>query len=214
MAHRTDDLRIYALPSDSQRRGMAIRYAKIGSLHTDGIHTFHEMAMYGTQPWSSTARDLVFWGSTHLSGWAANRHGLHTWDALQLENNLPIDIDLYEKSSCAHPIVHANQLAGVLMLSSTQMGFFSDPLMQKLVHEYALLLTLAFDHEEFQPFECLNLRMMPDLQWQRAQINSMYIPRVLSRAQQYNLIRKEAEAMVRDEMENEFEAEVRSRYDH
>lgn len=185
--------------------GLVVRYARVGPEHADGIHTLHEVAMYGTPPWSATSQGLLYWGSTHLAGWAATRQHMQVWDVCDRSQRMSIDVDEYEQSICAHPVTRAGLLAGVLQLSSTQPGFFSHPLTRQAVHEYALLLALAFRPQEFKPFSCLHLRVMPDLLWQRSQMERWYVERVLKCVRQGGLPREEAEALVRREMELEFE---------
>jgi hypothetical protein len=195
---------------DADKKGLVIRYAKIGYDHEDGIHSLYETSMYGTSPWPLTSQHLVYWGRTHLAGWAAELQRMQRWEAHDASQYRPVDVDEHEQSSCAYPLLQADSLAGVLMISSVQPGFFSDPLVCEAVHECALLLTLAFDARDFYPCARLNLVIMPDLRWQRGEMQRVYVKRMLACVRQTGLPRRHAEAIVRREMELEFEKRVRS----
>lgn len=195
---------------DAEKKGLAIRYAKVGYEHADGIHSLYETSMYGTSPWLLTSQNLVYWGRTHLAGWAAELQRLQRWDALDDHQHRPVDIDEYEQSSCAYPLLQGGCIAGVLMISSAQPGFFSDPLVLDAVRECALLLTLAFDECDFYPCARLRLALMPDLRWQRAEMQRVYVQRMLACVNQTGLPRRHAEAIVRREIELEFEKYTKS----
>jgi hypothetical protein len=195
---------------DAEKKGLAIRYARVGHEHVDGIHSLYESSMYGTSPWPLTSQNLVYWGRSHLAGWAAELQRMQIWDALDGHQYRPVDIDEYEQSSCAYPLLQGGSLAGVFMLSSTQPGFFRNQLIQEAVHECALLLTLACNERDFYPCASLNLALLPDLLWQRAEIQRIYVKRMLDCVNETGLPRRHAEAIVRSEIELEFEQHVRS----
>jgi hypothetical protein len=190
---------------DAKKKGLAVRYAKVGCEHADGIHSLYETSMYGSSPWPLTSQNLVYWGRTHLAGWAAELQRVQTWDAQDDHQHRPVDIDEYEQSSCAYPMLQAGKLAGVLMISSAQTGFFRDQLILEAVHECALLLSLAFNERDFYSCSSLNLRLMPDLSWQRTEIQRIYVQRMLACVNQTGLPRRHAEAIVKREIELEFE---------
>ncbi|GCE30313.1 hypothetical protein KDA_58290 [Dictyobacter alpinus] len=194
---------------DERKQGIAIRYAKVGPDHGDGVHSLYETSLYGTPPWPMNAQYPVYWGRTHLGGWAAELQRMQRWDTLDGQQYRPIDIDLYEQSSCAEPIMRGNYLAGVLMVSSTQPGFFKHPFSWQVVHDYALLLNLAFSQSDFYSLSCIKLRTMPALAWQRAEMEKVYVKRVLFASRHYNLTRQQAEGRVRGELELEFEQVAR-----
>jgi hypothetical protein len=81
------------------------------------------------------------------------------------------------------------------------------------VLEYAQLLSLAFPEEDFYPFSMLNLRPMPDLKWQRAEISRSYVNRVITCVRKLEISRQDAEIHVRAEMEAEFEEIGRIQYE-
>lgn len=194
---------------DAEQKGLVIRYAKVGYDHEDGIHSLYEASMYGTSPWPLTSQNLVYWGRTHLAGWAVELRRMQRWDVRDNNPHWPVDIDEYEQSSCAYPLLQGDNLAGVVMISSVQPGFFSDPFIWEAVHECGLLLTLAFDARDFYPCSHLNLTLMPDLRWQRIEMQRAYVKRLLACVNQTGLPHRHAEMIVRREMELEFENYVR-----
>lgn len=195
---------------DEYKQGIAIRYAKVGPEHEDGIHSLYEVVLYGTAPWPMTAQHPLYWGRTHLGGWAAELRRMQIWDVQDELQRQPIDVDLFEQSSCACPIMRGGYLAGVLMISSTQPGFFQSPLSWQAVKDYALLLNLAFNQSEFYPSSQIKLHLMPSVSWQRNEMQSVYVKRMLIATHDYGLSCQLAEMQVRDELELEFEQIVRA----
>jgi hypothetical protein len=191
---------------DAERRGMAITYATLMSPHEDGIHSLHEWIMRGTEPWPHTIESKTYLGSTTLAGTAASSQRMQTWNSEDSGSRLLVEIDEYEASACATPVTRGGNIAGVLIVSSTQAGFFKDSMACKAVDEYAHLLATALSDTEFSPYKSLNLRPMPNLKWQREQIGQLFVSRVLANVRKYYISRAEAEKRVRQEMELNFES--------
>ncbi|GCF09848.1 hypothetical protein [Dictyobacter arantiisoli] len=189
---------------DAPTQGLAICYAKVGSDAGDGIHYLHEVSLYGTPPWPTTAQQLLYWGSTHLGGLAAGFQRVQLWDAHDGQQRWPLDVDVLAQSSCAHPVMRGKYFAGVLLVSSTQPGFFSHLPTRQALHEYALLFALAVPDHDFVPADRLKLCVMPDLDWQREEMKRMYIPRLLEMVRQQGLSYKQAETQLRCTMALEF----------
>jgi hypothetical protein len=190
---------------DSDRRGLAITYANLMPAHSDGIHSLREAAMRGNYPWPFSLESKAYLGSTTLAGAAAMLQRLQTWDNLGNEERLQVDIDEFERSAAACPVMHAGRIAGMLIVSSTQTSFFADPMACQAVTEYAQLLALALRDENFFPCSLLQLRPMPDVKWQRAEIERSYVNRIITYARKHMISRQEAEKHVLGEMEREFE---------
>jgi len=190
---------------DSDRRGLSITYANLMPSHEDGIHSLRETAMRGNYPWPFSLESRAYLGSTTLAGTAAMLQRLQTWDNLGNEERLQVDIDEHERSAAACPVMYAGRISGVLIVSSTQTGFFADPMACQAVTEYAQLLALAFHNEDFYPCSLLNLRPMPDVKWQRAEIGRSYVNRIITYARKHMIARQDAEQHVLVEMEREFE---------
>ena len=193
------------LHMDSERQGMAVTYAKLMPARADGVHSLIETDMRGNYPWPFELKNPAYLGSTTLAGTAAMLERLQTWDNLSELERLQVKVDEFERSACAYPVTHGGRIAGVLIVSSTQMGFFADPIACQSVLEYAQLLSLAFRESEFYPFSLLNLVPMPNLKWQRAEMGRSYVNRIVVTARKLNISRQEAEQHVRADMEIEFE---------
>ncbi len=198
------------LHMDSERLGMAITYARLMQPRPDGIHSLYEVAMCGNDPWPSSIESAAFLGSTSLAGTTAVTQRLQVWNDTDHSRSL-VEIDEFEHSACAAPVLRDGLLAGVLIFSSTQPDFFKDPQACLAVMEYALLMEVAISDKEFHPSSLLNLRPMPHLKWQRKQIAENYVNRVIICASRYAMARREAELRVQNEMELEFEEEARKK---
>jgi hypothetical protein len=190
---------------DSERLGLAITYAKLMPAHSDGIHSLCEAMMRGDYPWPFALENHAYLGSTTLAGTAAMLNRMQTWDNLEESKRLQVEVDDFERSACAYPVTRGGRIGGVLIISSTQPGFFANAVACQAVVEYAQLLSLAFPEDDFQPFSMLNLRPMPDLKWQRAEISHSYVNRIIACARKLRISRQEAEIHVRADMEAEFE---------
>lgn len=193
------------LQMDPQRQGLAITYAKLMPPHEDGIHSLREVAMQGNHPWPTLLDCNAYLGITTLACTAAMLQQLQTWDGLTHEPRLQAFIDENEHSACACPVMRAGYVAGVLIISSPQPYFFSNPIAQQAVVEYASLLALALCDTDFQSPALFNFRLMPDLKWQRAEIRRSYVNRIVTVARKYSIARQEAEQWVIRDMELEFE---------
>ncbi len=190
---------------DPERLGLSILYARLMPPREDGIHSLYELEMRGSYPWPFTLESKAYLGSTTLAGTAAMLHHMQRWNDLDSDGRLQIMADDLEQSACAQPLMLAGRMAGVLVVSSTQPGFFIDSMVCRSVIEYARLLTLALNDDDFYPFSQLHLMPMPDLKWQRAEMSRSYVNRVIACARQANLSLPEAEEHARREMEEEFE---------
>ena len=190
---------------DPEHLGLSIVYARLMPPREDGIHSLYELEMRGSHPWPFTLESKAYLGSTTLAGRAAMLQHMQRWGDLDSDWRLQIMADDLERSACAQPLMLAGRVAGVLVVSSTQPGFFIDSMACQSVIEYARLLTLALNDRDFYPSSQLCLKPMPDLKWQRAEMSRAYVNRVIACARKENLSLPEAEEYVRREMEAEFE---------
>ncbi len=209
MWHVSQAIFEYALlHMDSERLGMAITYARLMPPHKDGIHSLYEATMRGNSPWPASIESAAFLGSTSLAGTAAVTQRAQAWNAIDNSRSL-VEIDEFEYSACAAPVLRDGLLAGVLIFSSTQPDYFKDPQTILAVMEYTLLMGVAISDSEFHPSTRLNLRPMPRLKWQRKKIVETYANRVIIYARNHATARREADLQVQREMELEFEEEAR-----
>jgi hypothetical protein len=190
---------------DPKRFGLSMLYARLIPPREDGIHSLYELEMRGSYPWPFTLESKTYLGSTTLAGTAAMLQRMQQWDELDSNGRLQIMVDDLERSACAQPVMLAGRMAGVLVVSSTQPGFFMDQAICRSVVEYTRLLTLALNDCDFYPCSQIHLKPMPDLKWQREEMSRFYVSRVVACASKGNLSLLEAEEQVRQEMEEEFE---------
>ncbi|GCE05292.1 GAF domain-containing protein [Dictyobacter aurantiacus] len=192
---------------DANHLGLAVTYAKLMPAHQDGIHSLREVKMRGHAPWPDTVDSKAYLGSTTLAGAAAVLQRIQIWNDTD-NNRALVEIDEYERSACAVPVLRGGLLAGVLIVSSTHPDFFKDTTACQAVAEYALLMGVALCDREFFPSALLHLRPMPPLRWQREAITRTYLNRIIAYAHQHSTSRSEAEFWIQREMELEFEDEA------
>ena len=195
---------------DSERQGLAITFARLMPAHEDGVHSLRESTMRGNAPWPFDIESKAYLGSTTLAGAAVAMQRMLVWNNVGGGDRLQVEVDDYEASACAAPIMRGSRIAGALIISSTQSAFFNDPIACQAVVEYAQLLAVALAEQDFQLHTSLNLRPMPELRVQRTLITHSYVSRILTYARKYDISRREADLRVQREMELEFEEVART----
>jgi hypothetical protein len=195
---------------DAERHGMAITFARLMPERDDGIHALRESAMRGNTPWPFDIESKAYLGSTTLAGAAVAMQRMLVWNNVGGGDRLQVEVDDFEASACAAPVMRGGRIAGALIVSSTLSMFFNDPMACQAVVEYAQLLATALAERDFQLHTRLNLRPMPELRVQRNLITHSYVNRILIYARKYDISRWEAEMRVRREMELEFEELART----
>lgn len=204
--HVSQTLFEYALTLlDGDKQGLAITYAALMPPGPTGIHSLRESMMRGNEPWPPSFESKVFLGSNTLAGAAASTQRIQFWDSADESSRLLVEVDEHEESACATPVMRGGSIAGVLIVSSTQSGFFRDLMASKAVEEFARLLATALPDEKFYSYQYLNLRPMPALRKQRTQIAENYVGRTLTYVRKFAISRSEAELRVCQELEAEFE---------
>ncbi len=154
---------------DPENLGMAITIPRCMPPTRDGkIRTLRENLGLGTSPWKSDLEPkAMFLGAESFAG-----HVVMTGRPSALPNiahqiTLPAIKVEYEMSAAAAPIRYGNRVAGCLLLASTQPNYFSTLDQVQLIQNFADLVALAFESEEFYPFELIELQMMPPLEIQQ-----------------------------------------------
>jgi transcriptional regulator with XRE-family HTH domain len=134
------------------------------------VLSLRESVGRGTPPWTRELEQrTLFLGAESLTGYVVT-----TGRALAIQNRLeglnlfPVQWVEWEESAMAHPIMLSDQIAGCLLVSSTQPNYFLSPGRQKLVQRYAELLTIAFNAEDFYDLHQIELGRMPaaDVQYE------------------------------------------------
>ena len=137
--------------------------------HTGKIRSLHEIIRESSNtPDSYIQHRSVFLGAESLAGAALT--SLHTKVVYNFSEEraiYPRMLEIGEEcSAVACPILYTNRVAGCLLVSSPNPNYFSMQ-QQQLIERCAELFALAFTHEQFYPFETLDLHPMPPDQKQQ-----------------------------------------------
>ena len=153
---------------DPNRLGLAVKLIQCMPPSIDNkIRSLRERAGKGTPPWTADLEhDVLFLGLESLSGYSVEVRHIVSDDDLREGKTFPSYRDRYEVSAAAHPIRFEGKVAGCLLASSTQVGYFSQQRLN-LLSTFSDLISLAFDREDFYPPQMIELRVMPRPEIQR-----------------------------------------------
>ncbi len=159
---------------DPNSLGMAITVAQCMPPSRDGkVRSMREVAGRGTPPWQSTlTREALFLGIESLAGYAITKG--RTFSAENRIDRLgfyPIRWEEWEESAVVSPIWFEYRIAGCLVASSTQANYFL-PFRQNLIEQYAKLMTLAFEPEDFFDPQDIQLMIMPERKAQQSKASN------------------------------------------
>ncbi len=160
---------------DPERIGMSIRVVLCMPPGSDGkIHSLHESVGQGTPPWrDDLEQEAIFLGAESLAGYVVTSCRPAVVQNLASENfRLPAYRAEHELSAMVTPILYASQVAGCVLVSSTQTDYFNSSSRLSLISDYTQLIALAFTPEQFYPPEWLELRVMPSFDAQRVLLTS------------------------------------------
>lgn len=167
---------------DPNNLGMAIKLIQCMPPRDGKIRSLRERVGKGTPPWTADLEhDVLFLGLESLSGYAVEVRHVVSGEDLRRNNAVPSFQDEHEMSAAAHPIRFEGRIAGSLLASSTQVGYFTPPRLT-LLATFSDLISLAFDKKEFYPPHMLELRVMPRPEVQRP-ILATFRQRVTARFQ-------------------------------
>ncbi|GAC1379216.1 MAG: hypothetical protein NVS4B7_05040 [Ktedonobacteraceae bacterium] len=156
---------------DPDRTGMGIVVVRcMTPSQTDKkVHSLRESVGVGTPPWSSNLEQRgMFLGAESLCGYVVTAcRPCSTQNVDDEQSLIPAHKVEYEKSASVHPILYAGRVAGCLLVSSTQYNYFLSQARFALIEQYANLLALAFEPEEFYEPDEIELRVMPSQQIQK-----------------------------------------------
>ena len=131
------------------------------------IRSLRESIGKGTLPWSANLDNLaLFLGLESLAGYCVEVRRPVSVDDLSKDTLVPAYQTEYEISSAAHPILLGGLIAGCLLASSTQIGYFSQQRLT-LLAAFSDVIALALPQDNFYPPERLALRAMPKPEKQR-----------------------------------------------
>ena len=154
---------------DPNYLGMAITIALCmppsGVAHK--VRSLRQNTGRGTPPWNTYLdQGLLFLGIESLAGYAVSVGHLVAVQSRTEQTFTPVRWEEGEESAVASPILLGGRIAGCLIISSTQPGYFLE-FRQKLIEQYTALLTLAFRSEEFYALRDIELSLMPSQEVQR-----------------------------------------------
>jgi transcriptional regulator with XRE-family HTH domain len=133
------------------------------------VHSLRESVGQGTPPWGGELEQkALFLGAESLCGYVVTICRPAANQNVDDEQSLvPAHKVEHEKSASVHPILFAGRIAGCLLVSSTQYNYFLPQSRLALIEDYANLLALAFEPEEFYDVKDIELRIMPDQEIQK-----------------------------------------------
>lgn len=184
---------------DPNRLGMAIKLIQcMPPTERDGkVRSVRERIGKGTPPWTADLEnDVHFLGLESMSGYAIEVRHVVKDDDVTKPKMIPVIRDEYEISAAAHPIRFGGRIAGCLLASSTQPGYFSQQRLS-LLATFSDLLALAFERKEFYESGQIELRIMPTATQQAPYLASF----------RERVTRKFQEASFKGQSMNHFEAE-------
>lgn len=176
---------------DPARKGMSISVVVcVPPLRGSFVRSLRELVGIGNPPWK---RDLdhsnAFLGIESLSGSAVTRRRLvciqHREERFSLSS---VQWVAHEESAAAYPITRLSKVAGCLLVSSAQSHYFT-PALQTLMEQYANLMSLAFEHEQFFEHDKIHLQVLPNYEDQIPLLQTFH----------FRISRKFAEATARHE---------------
>jgi GAF domain-containing protein len=152
--------------------------------------------------------EVAYLGIESLAGYAlSNAHLLSIQDRSDTLMFYPARWLDWEKSSAVCPIMREGRFAGSLIVSSTQPGYFLS-YREMLIRNYAELMVLAFEPEEFYELSDIQLAMMPEFDVQEQYFHT--IRQRISKVMEEGTTKKppvnisEAEQIVWQQLEEEF----------
>jgi len=191
---------------DTNRLGMSITLVQCMPPYQKGkIRSLRERVGKGTSPWPADLEHLsVFLGVESLAGYVVQSRRPASIDNLNKDHLLPAYQTEYEVSAAAHPVMLEGRIAGCLLASSTEAGYFT-PQRMSLLGAFSDIISLAFNKVEFYAPELVDLHIMPLAPKQRPYLASFrqhVTQTILGAAEQHQHIDNlEAERMVWQELE-------------
>src|SRR5215469_5263327 len=149
---------------DPDRLGMAITVARcMPPSLGQKVRSLRESIGLGTAPWAGDLEQkAMFLGAESLAGYVATSCRPAINQNIRDEPGLlPTHQIEGEISAAIYPILYAGRSAGCLLVSSTQPNYFLLLARLTLIQQYADLIALAFEPEEFYEPQDIQLGIMP-----------------------------------------------------
>jgi hypothetical protein len=201
---------------DPENLGLAITIVKCMK-HTkhDKIYSLRQSIGQGTPPWpSDLEHKTLFLGAESLAGLVVStchpsaiqnyREEAHALLGHQFER---------EQSAAAYPILYAGRIAGCLLVSSTEPHYFFPPARLHLIADYAHLIALTLNSEDFVHPTDLELRIMPPHSEQKGAFSTFRQRTISAENKRYKATEHlDAEQYVWEELEDELLAQQQQKY--
>lgn len=175
---------------DPNQQGMAIRIATCmpPSGSQQKVRSLRERMGRGTPPWpGNLEQNGMFLGAESLAGNVVTLTHPSIIENVDEEHNLPAAREEYEKSCAIYPILYAGKIAAVFIVSSTQYNYFLPSSRTMLVQQFADLMALAFEPEDFYTTKQISLGVMPTAEIQKlhfAKFRAMMLETILNASRQ------------------------------
>lgn len=195
---------------DPNLLGMTISIAQcVKPREGNKVRSLREHVGRGTHPWKATMKhEVAYLGIDSLAGYAlSNARFLSIQDRSDYQTFYPAKWLDWEKSAAVCPIMREGRFAGCLIVSSTQPGYFLS-FREELIQNYAELMVLAFEPDEFYAATDIHLAILPDFEIQEQYFQT--IRRRITAAMEEGSTRNppltisEAEQIVWQQLEEEF----------
>ena len=160
---------------DPHRVGMAVIVVRfMPPSRKNRIRSLRESIGWGMPPWKSELdQEAILLGAESLTGYAIMSGRIVVNQNLKMGPSLfPAYRGEWEESAVAAPITFEGNIAGSLLVSSTQPDYFVLSQLN-LVTSYADLIGLAFGSEEFYGPECIDLYLLPPPAEQRGHLSRL-----------------------------------------
>jgi hypothetical protein len=157
---------------DPHRLGLGISIARcLPPANDEPVRSLLVDMGRGSAPWESNMEgETMLLGAESLAAYAVISGYQVAIANLQEEGNrYPASLSVWEQSSSAAPIAWEGRIAGALVVSSTQINYFT-PQLQQLVSDYANLIALTFHPEQFYDPQHIRFGLFPSQQEQHAHI--------------------------------------------
>lgn len=154
---------------DPHRVGMAVIVARcMPPSRENKIRSLRESIGRGTSPWKpELEQEAILLGAESLAGYSITSGRLVVNQNLEKGHSLfPAYRGVWEESAATAPITFEGNIAGCLLVSSTQPDYFL-PFRLNLITSYADLIGLAFGSEEFYEPHRIDLGLVPPQAEQR-----------------------------------------------
>jgi transcriptional regulator with XRE-family HTH domain len=149
---------------DPDERGMCLALVLcVRPRDGEKVQVLHQVGGVGTPPWErNQARETMFLGAGSLAGEAVFQFSQAANDDRKRPTLVPTYWTKNEESSVAYPLLRHARVAGALVASSKIPDYFGEDKKQ-LIEQYAHLMALLFQQDEFYEHKMLDLQPMPTL---------------------------------------------------